>query len=1169
MARLSTTDGFTLPAESHYYIDETRLYATFDLASIDPGVVDVVLENADGLVATVTGGLEIVAFAESDNRAAISNAPSAVKRPNHDPAFPFQFFVRWGNMGINDVPAPLVVVDSTAPIGLTQDIPTTVIDTDIFSFSWEGVLHEFPISYLAGNSLAFLGVSRLGPAGILMPGTLRDVPVFGLVDAASEDIEIKVDRLGKDPDEPFDWLEIRDGILPDDISDESFEPIFAQLILQVGSTWGDYLAMLSTAATLMPEEIGGCCDPGILIDLALQEAEAALGASISGTVLARDFAVDISGRSVTATNPITDEIFVTLSLNDGSFVFPSVPAGTYDLQFDGAIVAGGSPVTVAADTPLNDVLLTLQPGGLIAGQVLASDTGEPLSHARVTAIASVEGGEVFSTNTDDDGHYLLEGLPAGEYVLQATASERARTIISGVQSNIDLVMQDLELAPQAVFRGSVKLEPGGPEEGSLTVYAVATDGSSAADPFSARISGLSFAIGGLPAGTYDVSLERQGYLRQTIFHTAIDAGDQVDLGEIELMVAARVSGTVVSTSPRNPATGLTVALFENDLPLTSAQVDPTGAFSFPAIDAGDYTARVIDAFDSYSTEVDLIVAAGEEITGVELAVLPGATIAGTVQDSVTNAPLPGVVVILADPSGSFRAAETDVNGEYRFEGADYGDHAVTLLATTTTPTIVSVTAINGELFTAPVVATTFAAGLEGQVLDTHGDAVKEAVVTLFHGGQPVIATTSDSDGRYRFGLFREGVFALEAIGVDLSFPRVTGLTVNAGETVHQDLVAGNASLQVTVTGPPDVIEGTQLYLEMETPGGNQIVSVVTLDASGATTFQGLAEGDYRLNARGSNNYGKSAQVSIAAGQAQSQNVALEQRFTVRGNIGDATSPQLDTARALLVSRDNPQESRCTFSREDGTYEFAQVDPGDYDLVVVKDGYGAVVQAGMTVSDSMIIDVSLSSSTTELTGQVTDAAGNPVRLGLVSVFDSEGRLVGHGELAWDGAFTITTAAGSGLSLRVSAPGYADEQFVLPDVPEGDETALGPLVMQALAISVAPSATPVVGNASPSLPQNASSSQGFVGTSSGNVASVGGMTPQAAAPTSGVFVPEGEPRNTGGLLSSIDAILADTVQLDNELTADRVSYTRGSSSETIRRPIRDGRYPWILQYLDRPT
>jgi len=120
---------------------------------------------------------------------------------------------------------------------------------------------------------------------------------------------------------------------------------------------------------------------------------------------------------------------------DGTYTFASLTPGDYTLRadptaaqgfarayFDGRLTrALADVVTVVAGTPTVGIDFTLAPGGTLSGQVTDSG-GTPVANIDID-VFQVQAGTFLRMDqgaiTDATGSYLLEALPAGDYIVRA------------------------------------------------------------------------------------------------------------------------------------------------------------------------------------------------------------------------------------------------------------------------------------------------------------------------------------------------------------------------------------------------------------------------------------------------------------------------------------------------------------------------------------------------------------------------------------------------------------------------------------------------------------------------------------------------------------------------------------------------------------------------------
>jgi len=143
---------------------------------------------------------------------------------------------------------------------------------------------------------------------------------------------------------------------------------------------------------------------------------------------------------------------------DGTFRISNLPPGKYGLMFDprgkrrpwggddekpqgglaGYRMSRRDGIEVAESAQVADINVTLEKSGAIAGQVLDAATGQPIAGAYVN-ISPLNsrtpaaddgfwpwGQQNMSTQTDENGKFLLDGLAAGSYYVYAWANGYAR-----------------------------------------------------------------------------------------------------------------------------------------------------------------------------------------------------------------------------------------------------------------------------------------------------------------------------------------------------------------------------------------------------------------------------------------------------------------------------------------------------------------------------------------------------------------------------------------------------------------------------------------------------------------------------------------------------------------------------------------------------------------------
>lgn len=1044
-AWLSSAGGFSLAASSMWYVNAARLYATFDLTQVQPGLYDVVIENAAGGRAVVPSALRVVSGGGPDLQ--MQFATPQVVLENRE----YSFSVTWENRGLNDALAPLAAIGTSGcRFGPAPGGPYTE-----------------PGMTLLGTS------SDDGPVGILRPGDTETLWMFVLAGYMGSvdwyDLTLVYPDLGV----LFDWGGLRETMLalvaPEGLSgtcgscssggssegdagmtEAEFDLVFARMAAQVGPTAGDYLRMLSRNATLLPVELGSPRELNPLLLLEFRRAQAAISTSLTGRAFSPDLAVDLSGRMVLAHNRTTGNWYATVSLNDGSFIFEGLGAGTYDLSLEGAIVVGGFTVTVPEGQARTGVVLSVERGGAIQGIVRNAATGLVLAGVRVTAMTAT--GEVSAeVTTNAAGEYELAPLTAGTYSLLAEAEGKARANLTGLVVAEGPVSQDITLIPAGSLTGSVQSGAGEPV--GVPVFAIATlkTGDQAGETFLAQTFDQRFVFDGLPAGLYDVRFQADGYAQAKRTDVAINVGVSLDLGTIVLTATASLSGWVNLHAQGIDYSDVKAYAFAGDQAVQVVAVEDDGRFQFWSLTAGLYTLEAEAGSGTISSEVSVTLAAGDSLAGVVLDVWAGGTITGAVTDASMGSGASGVNVLVYGSAGLVNTCLTDVSGQYRFTGLDAGTYVITLpgggAIGSTTVDVVDLTglAVVANLAFAPV------ASLRGHLLTATGAPIAGGIVTLYEDGSPIISAQTGEDGLYVFELLHTGTFDLRATASGCSIAPQTGLDVAAGADVTVELAAGTGTITASVAGSEGAPAGTTVWLWQRTGSERVLLEQKDLTGSSTVSFTCIAAGQYTVEIQAPGNEGAVVPVAVVGAETHTLSLVLAAQGALSGQVVNSSGVAVGNALVLLISQADAAVILNAQTGDDGRYEMTHVVPGTYDLVVLAEGYRAWIQADLAVVTALARDVALELSDTEITGRLVDGSGLPVVGGQVTVLDEGGRMVGRAVSGVDGLFRITTAWGSALAVGVRAAGFGLAKVDGMNAPAGASVAMGTLGLTPFALS----------------------------------------------------------------------------------------------------------------------
>lgn len=221
----------------------TQMFVTFDLSGALPDHYDVEIEKPDEAPIALPAAFEVVEGSGPSLEVHLL-APSTL-RTNR----PYIVYIEYGNTGDADLPAPLFSL--SAPDGVPLRL-------DLAEDPWPG-----PVQVL--------GISMQGPPELLRPGVWQHIPIYSRSPGTPGELEIALGLMTADAT-PIDWVEIEDDLRPDDIPDELWAALWANLTTGIGATWADFLAAMNDAATFLARADNRTYDVRELFAVAIKNA---------------------------------------------------------------------------------------------------------------------------------------------------------------------------------------------------------------------------------------------------------------------------------------------------------------------------------------------------------------------------------------------------------------------------------------------------------------------------------------------------------------------------------------------------------------------------------------------------------------------------------------------------------------------------------------------------------------------------------------------------------------------------------------------------------------------------------------------------------------------------------------------------------------------------------
>ncbi len=469
--------------------------------------------------------------------------------------------------------------------------------------------------------------------------------------------------------------------------------------------------------------------------------------SISGYAyadLASDCTMDtedlgLAGIEIELYGPDGLKIVVTTNEN-GYYEFTGLEAGMYTVAL-GSEAAGYIPgsTTFYALTLLvceeyqmaNFCFYPAQELGIIKGSVFEDSNGNALFDDEESGLTGItvylydsNNNIIGFQNTNENGEYQFDDLPAGNYTVQVGDGPDSYTIttdgteIVGLDSGITYEVYPFGFAPPVIE-----------ELGSIWGYVFHDQGDDCLYANDPGLEGIEVSLYGpdgfkivtyteadgsyhfedIPAGLYSVVVGEvpDGYILNGLEYITIslEAGEhadninfcynmEVELGSIAGHVFYDANGDGICDDFESFMSGVSVLLYDDNSNIVGvATTDQNGAFIFEDLPAGNYTVEVgngpLGSILTTDASFEVSLGEGENVADIkfgfvieqepELASLWG--FAYVEQDGVCNhdandAGLEGILITLVGENGLALTTFTDATGAYHFEDIPAGPYTV-------------------------------------------------------------------------------------------------------------------------------------------------------------------------------------------------------------------------------------------------------------------------------------------------------------------------------------------------------------------------------------------------------------------------------------------------------------------------------------------------------------
>ena len=557
-------------------------------------------------------------------------------------------------------------------------------------------------------------------------------------------------------------------------------------------------------------------------------------------------------------------------------------------------------------------------------------------------------------------------------------------------------------------------------------------------------------VDGLSRPPWDVAVQARGLAPKRVARVA---GDKPLV--VRLDPGAVVTGIVRDGVTRDPVAGARIwtsvrsagaapDLWDPDADRVATTSDAQGRFRLDGLAPSPAT---IDAVaPGHGRASRFAVRPGES---VELFLLPGATVSGTVRDEAGR-PVPKAAVrAIGDvPSAFFPPAErTDTAGRFAFAGLAAGRYVLVAREGSRAPALETVSVETGADASADL---TLGDGgfVTGRLVDGSEKPLAGRVRVTGVAGQPLhpllydmLQVDAGADGRFALGPAPTGDMQVEASAPGLS-PRTLDATLD-GRLRTADLgdVVLEAGLAVRgfVRDRAGAGIGGAALMGFNRSGGFGRPAEATTGEDGAFVLAGLKPGNVVLNARAPG-YAR-AQQTAAAG-AEDVELVLDSGGTITGTVVDGRGQGVEGASvtARTGADENDGWAMATADEGGGRFTLHDVRPGVYVLEGRAPGHGNGTASGVRVAAGRAVEAGPLRLRTGGTvrGTVVDATGEPVPGASVRVETGTPRgLDTTVQTDGAGAFEIGGTPTGRFNVSARHPAFAPARVPAEIDAEGDD------------------------------------------------------------------------------------------------------------------------------------
>ncbi|MBN2011613.1 carboxypeptidase regulatory-like domain-containing protein [candidate division KSB1 bacterium] len=730
--------------------------------------------------------------------------------------------------------------------------------------------------------------------------------------------------------------------------------------------------------------------------------------------------------------------------NSGGFYSLGIDAGTYTLSAQkSGYLPGSKSITVSVGDTLAATNFTLTPNyASVDGTVTGSITGVAISGALVVVTESGTG-QGGSAYTNDQGHYLIQNLPAGVYTITIThvnyqkATIENKAFAGGSTNRVNSTM-----APKnSMIAGRVLSNGSG--IGGVTITA------SASGVTKSTVTGQQgyYTIANLTPATFTVGASLTGYTSSPASQTAVvTANDTVTVNFSVVANQGSITGTVTQGGIGKGGVQVVASGASGNSGFIATATDGKYTISNLAMDT--YTVAVnIDGYSSSPASASVVMGAGQTHTANFALTRNVVQITGTVKNQAGSA-IANVKVVGQSASGSVEAT-TNASGQYTLNNIAL--NAQYLVKTDlyeegylNSETSVNVGSSNVSNINLQVDIAT--ARIRGNI------GIANANVSAYNSTRDLTySTLSQPDGSFRLRGLYDGNYTVRVnmLGYKGSPSEQTVSSLVIGE-IREGVNFTMTEIKITVAGKVTNSSGTALANVPVLAWSSSATGRDTTDASGNYSIANLPPSvEYTIQTKlPVIDYDNNSK-TITAGESDVTVPAIAvtvHNSTIQGTLTNDTGAAVAGAIVSLTGVDS-----VVYSDAAGAYIFPHLYPGNYTITVSKEGYQTPSPVDVSLSENQTLtrDISGLAPLRSAIYGVVSAAQTRLVNAIVRIFDEStntliksdttdaGGIYSVQDLNINSSFRMTVnrtgyqaGASSGISL---ASGSMVRDFTLTPIP----------------------------------------------------------------------------------------------------------------------------------------